>query len=112
MMVSRAIAKFIRMTPRKAMSVASLVRGKDLGEALALLKYLPRRDAADTFSKLIRSAAANAHENKKVDVDSLFVETIMVNKGPTLKRFRPRAMGRAFRVEKKTSHIEVQLGVR
>ena len=105
----KASLKFIRVTPRKAMLVADLVRGKSVNEALGILKYSRRKRVAGYFANLIQSAVANADHNKKMDVDKLVVKRLEVGKGPTLKRFRPRAMGRAFKINKKTSHIFVSL---
>jgi large subunit ribosomal protein L22 len=111
-MKAQAHARSMRITPRKAQEVAKLVRGKNVNVALANLKYLPRKKAGDIFSKLLKSAAANAVDQQQVDMDALFVEQIRVDKGPVMKRFQPRAMGRAFRINKKTSHISVTLGVK
>jgi large subunit ribosomal protein L22 len=101
---------FLRLAPRKVRLVADTVRGLPVGDALAALKYRPQA-AAKPLAKLVRSAIANA-ENKggKVDVDALVIKTLTVDQGPKMRRFMPRAMGRAFRVEKKTSHVYVELG--
>jgi large subunit ribosomal protein L22 len=101
---------FLRLAPRKVRLVADTVRGMPVGDALAELKYRPQA-AAKPLAKLVRSAIANA-ENKggKVDVDALVIKTLTVDQGPKMRRFMPRAMGRAFRVEKKTSHVYVELG--
>lgn len=107
-----ASLKYIRVTPRKAMLVADLVRGKNINEALAILKFSRRKRIASHISGLLRSAVANADQKGRVDVDTLFVKRLEVGKGPTLKRFRPRAMGRAFRINKKTCHIFVSLAER
>jgi len=111
-MESKAYLKQVRLTPRKAQLVADLIRGKGINEALADLRFLPRRNAALIFSKLISSAAANANDKGQVDLDSLYVKSVIVNKGPTMKRWRPRAKGSAFKIEKKTSHVSVVLGDR
>jgi large subunit ribosomal protein L22 len=105
-----ASLRFLRLAPRKVRLVADTVRGMPVGDALAVLKYRPQA-AAKPLAKLLRSAVANA-ENKggKVDVDALVVKTLTVDQGPKLRRFMPRAMGRAYRVEKKTSHVYVELG--
>jgi large subunit ribosomal protein L22 len=105
-----ASLKFLRLAPRKVRLVADTVRGLPVGDALAALKYRPQA-AAKPLAKLLRSAVANA-ENKggKVDVDALVIKTLTVDQGPKMRRFMPRAMGRAFRVEKKTSHVYVELG--
>src|SRR5512133_160998 len=105
-----ATLSYLRIAPRKIRLVADHVRGMPVGEALALLKYTPQA-AAKPLAKLLRSAVANAEQKGgHVDVDALFVKTLTVDGGPKLRRFMPRAMGRAFRVEKKTSHVYVELG--
>jgi large subunit ribosomal protein L22 len=98
------------MSPRKIMPVLTLVRGKPVGAALNILRFTARA-AAKPVAKLIRSAVANANDLSKgqVDVDRLFVKVISVNQGPTTRRYMPRAMGRASRINKKTSHIQVVL---
>jgi large subunit ribosomal protein L22 len=98
------------MAPRKVSLVASLVRGRAVGDALNILRYT-RKAAAKILSKVIKSAVANASDRSKgqVDVDTLFVKHISVDQGPTARRFMPRAMGRATRINKKTSHIHVTL---
>jgi large subunit ribosomal protein L22 len=101
---------FLRIAPRKVRIVADEVRGQKVGDALALLKYTPQA-AAQPLAKLLRSAVANAEQKGgRVDVDALFVKTLTVDQGPKMRRFMPRAMGRAYRVEKKTSHVYVELG--
>jgi large subunit ribosomal protein L22 len=113
-MVSKAIARFSRISPRKARVVVDLVRGRQAGEALQLLEFT-RRSAAPIVKKLIESAVANAKtQTPNVDVDALFVETAFVDKAPNkhLRRWRPRAMGRATRVQKGSSHITIVLGER
>jgi large subunit ribosomal protein L22 len=113
-MVSKATARFSRISPRKARVVVNLVRGRQAGEALQLLEFT-RKAAAPLIKKLIESAVANAKTSSpNVDVDSLFVETAFVDKAPNkhLRRWRPRAMGRATRVQKGSSHITIVLGER
>jgi large subunit ribosomal protein L22 len=105
---ARSIAKFVRISPRKAGQVADLVRGKNANEALAILKYTPKA-AAPMVAKVIKSAMANAENNYNMDVDKLYVAEIYANQGPTMKRFMPRAMGRATTIRKRTSHIGVVL---
>lgn len=105
-MEARAIAKYVRIAPRKAQQVVDIVRGKQVDEALAILKYTPKA-AASIVSKVIKSAAANAETNHNMDRDRLYIAEIYANQGPTLKRFRPRAMGRATIIRKRTSHIGV-----
>lgn len=103
---------FIRITPRKVGLLADEVRGKGINEALNYLKFSPRKRTAGLLYKLLKSAVANADQKGSVDVDTLFVKRILVGQGPTLKRFRPRAKGSAFRINKKTSHVSVTLGER
>jgi large subunit ribosomal protein L22 len=113
-MVSKATARFSRISPRKARVVVNLVRGRQAGEALQLLEFT-RKAAAPLIRKLIESAVANAKTSSpNVDVDTLFVETAFVDKAPNkhLRRWRPRAMGRATRVQKGSSHITIVLGER
>ncbi len=107
-MESQAHLKALRMAPRKVALVASLVRGKPVGSALNILKFT-RRAAAKPVAKLIRSAVANATDQSKgqVDVDALYVKSISVDQGPTARRYLPRAMGRATRINKKSSHVHV-----
>jgi large subunit ribosomal protein L22 len=110
--VASARLRHIRVSPRKARLVADLIRGRNVDEALNVLKYTRKR-SAPLIGKLIQSAVANAAEaSPELDVDTLFVETIYVDGGPTLRRFLPRAQGRATRIIKRTSHITVQLGAR
>lgn len=109
-MVSKAVVRHVRITPRKVRLVAGLVRGKSVNEALAILKFSTRRRVAMTISTLLESAVANADQTGKVDVDNLFVKKLAVDQGPTLKRFHTRAKGQGMRILKKTSHISVELG--
>ena len=100
---------FLRVAPRKVRLVADHVRGMPVGDALAMLKYTPQA-AAKPLAKLLRSAVANAEQKGgHVDVDALYVKTLTVDGGPKMRRFMPRAMGRAFRIEKRTSHVYVEL---
>jgi large subunit ribosomal protein L22 len=104
-----ASLSYLRVTPRKVRLVADEVRGMKVGDALAMLKYTPQ-SAAKPLAKLLRSAVANAEQQGgHVDVDALFVKTLLVDQGPKMRRFMARAMGRAFRVEKKTSHVYIEL---
>lgn len=103
---------FIRVTPRKVGLLADEVRGKGINDALAYLKFSPRKRTALMIHKLIKSAAANANQKGTIDVDTLYVKRILVGAGPILKRFRPRAKGSAFRINKRTSHISVTLAER
>ncbi len=102
--------RFLRVAPRKVRLVADEVRGMKVGDALAMLKYT-QASASAHLAKLLRSAVANAEQKGgRVDVDALFVKTLTVDQGPKMRRFMPRAMGRAYRIEKKTSHVYVELG--
>jgi large subunit ribosomal protein L22 len=106
-----ATLRNLRVTPRKVRLVADHVRGKPVGAALAMLRYTPQA-AAPHLAKLLRSAVANAEgKGGRVDVDALFVKTLLVDQGPKSRRFMPRAMGRATRIDKKTSHVYVELGI-
>lgn len=104
----RAVAKYVRISPTKVRKVAKAMKGKPVEEALNVLGFMPQR-SADILGKVIRSAVANADQKADIDVDSLSISNILVNQGPSLKRFRPRAMGRATRILKRTSHITVVL---
>ena len=106
--VVRASAKYVRVAPRKVRLVADQVRGMSVPEAQDLLNFSPRSAALD-IRKLIDSAAANAENNHDLVADEMEISEIRVDQGPTLKRWRPRARGRATRIEKKTSHISVAL---
>lgn len=113
-MVSKAIARFARISPRKARVVVDLVRGRQAGEALQLLEFTPKA-AAPVVKALIESAVANARtQSPGVDLDALFIETAFVDKAPNshMRRWRPRAMGRATRIQKGVSHITIMLGER
>jgi large subunit ribosomal protein L22 len=108
----RATLRFLRVSPRKTRLVADLVRGKNVTDAVYTLT-VTRRAASDPIRKLIESAAANAENlDDTVDTDELYIREIYVNEGPTLKRFRPRAMGRATRINKRTSHVTCVLEMR
>ncbi|MEW5914291.1 MAG: 50S ribosomal protein L22 [Thermodesulfobacteriota bacterium] len=101
-----AKAKFIRISPRKARLVADAVRGMKVGEALNRLRFTPKK-AARLLTKVLNSAVANASQRPEVDVDKLYVKAAFVDGGPTLKRWRARAMGRAYVIRKRTAHITV-----
>lgn len=107
-MESKASLKYARVGCQKARLVADLVRGKNVNEAVKTLTFLNKKSAL-MIKKLIESAVANADYKKTMDIDKLFVKTITVDGGPVLKRFMPRAQGRAFGLRKKTSHINVIL---
>ena len=101
---AQAHARFVRIAPRKAQLVADLIRGKQVGEAIAILRHTPKA-ASPILEKLLNSAIANAEHNNQADVNKLVVSQVYANQGPTMKRFRPRAQGRASRINKRTSHI-------
>ncbi|MFH1913449.1 MAG: 50S ribosomal protein L22 [Pseudomonadota bacterium] len=105
-MEAKAVAKYIRVSPRKTRIVAENIKGKGVEDALNILRFTPKK-AAKILSKVLYSAISNAEQMPGVDVDSLIVDTVMVNEGPTWKRIQPRAMGRAYRVRKRTSHITI-----
>ncbi len=107
-MEAKAVGRHLRIAPRKARLVIDEIRGKDVGEAAAILQYTPKR-AAEYIIKILRAAVANAGHNYEMDTDNLFVAQVFVDEGPTLKRFRARARGRASRIRKRTSHITVVL---
>ncbi|HZN95280.1 MAG TPA: 50S ribosomal protein L22 [Myxococcales bacterium] len=109
-MESKAHLRYLRIAPRKVGQVAALVRGKQVGAALNILKFT-RKHAAKPLEKLIKSAIANATDLSKgeVDIDTLYVKHISVDQGPVQRRYMPRAMGRATRVNKKSSHVHVVL---
>ncbi len=104
----RAKAKFIRISSTKVRKILEAAKGKPVEDALNNLKFMPQK-AARILDKVVRSAVANADQKSGVDVDSLFVRNILVDQGASLKRFRPRAQGRAYRILKRTSHITVIL---
>ncbi|CAL85036.1 50S ribosomal protein L22 [Clostridium botulinum] len=103
-MEAKAIVRYVRMSPSKIGVVLDLVRGKDVNEAFAILKYTPK-DAAEVIYKALKSAVANAENNLNLDVNSLYISEVHVGQGPTLKRYQPHAQGRAFRIRKRTSHL-------
>ncbi|MEZ7197805.1 MULTISPECIES: 50S ribosomal protein L22 [Pseudodesulfovibrio] len=105
-MEAKAVAKFIRVSPRKARIVAENIKGKGVEDALNILRFTPKKSAA-LISKVLYSAVSNAEQMPGVDVDSLIVDSVVVNEGPTWKRIQPRAMGRAYRIRKRTSHITI-----
>ncbi len=105
-METKAVAKYIRISPQKARLVADVVRGMDVETAITTLRFMPKKGAY-ILRKVIESAVANADQMETIDVDTLYVKSIEINGGPSLKRFRPRAMGRATGIIKRTSHITV-----
>ena len=105
---ARATARYVRMAPMKVRRVVDLIRGMEAREALAVLQFAPQA-ASEPVAKVLASAVANAEHNQQLDADSLVVAVAYVDEGPTLKRFRPRAQGRAFRINKRTSHITIEV---
>ena len=105
-METKAIARFIRISPQKARLVGENVRGLPVEDAVNILNYTPKK-AARLLKKVLNSALANAEQNYSLDLDNLYVKQVRVDEGPTLKRIQPRAMGRANRILKRTSHITV-----
>ena len=105
-MEARAKARYVRVTPRKARRVVDLIRGMPADQAQAALAFAPQ-SASDPVGKVLASAIANAENSKQLDASSLVVSRAWVDEGPTLKRFRPRAQGRGYRINKRTSHITV-----
>lgn len=105
-MEARAVAKYIRISPQKARLVADVIRGKKVEAAVTTLRFMPKKGAR-LLRKVLESAVANAEQTETIDVDTLYVKEIQINGGPMLKRFMPRAMGRAGRILKRTSHITV-----
>lgn len=105
-MEAKAIAKYVRISPDKVRQVVDLIRGKDVKEALAILKFTPKRASA-AVEKVVKSAVANAEHNYEMNADNLYVAKVYVDQGPSWKRYRPRAMGRADLIRRRTSHITV-----
>jgi large subunit ribosomal protein L22 len=105
---SQATLRYARLTPMKARRVVNLIRGRSAVDAASILRFAPQA-ASEPLAKLLASAVANAENNQGLDPESLVVDKVFVNEGPTLKRFQPRAQGRAFRIRKRTSHITIEL---
>jgi large subunit ribosomal protein L22 len=105
---ARATARYVRMTPMKVRRVVDLIRGMEAREAMSVLQFAPQA-ASEPVAKVLASAVANAEHNHQLDPESLIVSVAYVDEGPTLKRFRPRAQGRAYRINKRTSHITVEV---
>ena len=103
---AKAIARTVRIAPRKVRLVVDLIRGKQIGEAVAILRLTPKA-ASPVVEKVLKSAVANAEHNYDLDINNLVVSEVFVDEGPTLKRFRPRAQGRASAINKRTSHITI-----
>ena len=105
-MEAKAVAKYVRIAPRKVRVVIGLIRGKKVDEAFAILKFTPKA-GAEVLTKVLKSAVANAENNFDMDSDLLYVKTAFVDGGPTLKRVHPRSRGQAFKILKRTSHITI-----
>ena len=105
---SKATVRYARLTPMKARRVVNLIRGMDVAAAASVLQFSPQA-ASEPVAKLLASAVANAENNQGIDPATLIVDTVYVDEGPTLKRFQPRAQGRAFRIRKRTCHITIEL---
>ena len=105
-MEAKAIAKYMRISPRKMKFVCDMVRGKQVDEALAILKFHPGK-GAKILEKVVKSAVANAENNFDMDRDKLYISSVYANQGPTLKRWRPRSKGAAYKILKRSSHVGV-----
>lgn len=105
-MESKAVAKYIRIAPRKIRVVMDLIRGKNVAEAFAILKFTPKV-GAEVIEKVLKSAIANAEHNFDMNVDHLYIAAACVDQGPTLKRIHPRSRGQAFKILKRSSHVTV-----
>lgn len=105
-MEARAIARYVRISPRKVRLVLNLIRGKRVDEALAILRFTPKR-ASEIVAKVLKSAIANAENNHGLNRDNLYVAKAVADEGPTMKRVLPRAMGRTDIMRKRTSHITI-----
>ena len=105
-MEAKAVAKYVRIAPRKVRVVMDLIRGKNVAEAFAILKFTPKV-GADAIEKVLKSAVANAENNFDMNVDNLYVSSAFVDQGPTLKRIHPRSRGQAFKILKRTSHVTI-----
>ena len=105
---AKATVRYARLTPMKARRVVNLIRGRSAADAASILQFSPQA-ASEPVAKLLASAVANAENNQGIDPTTLIVDTAYVDEGPTLKRFQPRAQGRAFRIRKRTCHITIEL---
>ena len=110
-MEAKAVAKYVRIAPRKVRVVMDLIRGKNVAEAFAILKFTPKV-GADAIEKVLKSAVANAENNFDMNVDKLFISTAFVDQGPTMKRIHPRSRGQAFKILKRSSHITIAVDER
>ncbi len=105
-MEAKAVAKYVRIAPRKVRVVMDIIRGKNVAEAFAILKFTPKV-GADAIEKVLKSAVANAENNFDMNVDKLYISTAFVDQGPTMKRIHPRSRGQAFKILKRSSHITI-----
>jgi large subunit ribosomal protein L22 len=103
-----ARARYVHMTPMKTRRVVDLIRGRKADDALAVLRFAPQA-ASEPVAKVLASAVANAQNNLKIDPETLWISVAYVDEGPTMKRFRPRAQGRTYRIRKRTSHITIEV---
>ena len=110
-MEAKAVAKYIRIAPRKVRVVMNLICGKNVADAFAILKFTPKA-GADVIEKVLKSAVANAENNFDMNVDKLYISSAYVDQGPTLKRIHPRSRGQAFSILKRTSHVTVVVAER
>ena len=110
-MEAKAVAKYVRIAPRKVRVVMNLIRGKNVADAFAILKFTPKV-GADVIEKVLKSAVANAENNFDMNVDKLYISSAYVDQGPTLKRIHPRSRGQAFSIFKRTSHVTVVVSER
>ena len=110
-MEAKAYLRYVRISPRKVQIVCDLIRGKDVQTAMAILMQTPKA-ASEPMLKLLKSAIANAENNNGMSAENLYIAECYANKGPTMKRIRPRAQGRAYRIEKRMSHITIVLDER
>jgi len=108
---AKAVLRYVRVAPRKVRLVVDLIRGKQVGEALSALKFIPR-GASKVVEKVLKSAIANAQQKEIGDVDDLWISKAYVDGGPVLKRFQPAPQGRAHPIKKRTSHITLKLSVK
>ena len=111
MKIAKAYLRYVRIAPRKVQIVCNLIRGKDAGTAMAILMQTPKA-ASEPVLKLLKSAAANAENNHQMDPEKLYVSACYANPGPIIKRMMPRAQGRAYRINKRTSHVTIAVSER
>ena len=111
MKIAKAYLRYVRIAPRKVQIVCDLIRGKDAGTAMAILMQTPKA-ASEPVLKLLKSAAANAENNHQMDPEKLYVSACYANPGPIIKRIMPRAQGRAYRINKRTSHVTIVVSER